>query len=692
MKRSSLGMWLTLVFVPFVASCALEGGGRGGGKVAIAVSPLTLDGIGDASYRITVTNGSLDTVWTRDVTSQRYGDGRGSLAYVGTCDASDNDNVITLELLALYDVGGGEVPVSSYVNPGPIAQEVTCTENADVEVTFDLTILRDARQGFFDVAVEFEDIFCSAKLDCVDDDNATLQLLHRPDGTRGPSAVLALACTGGDSADTTLYLSPVTVTCGTARADVDPTSGPGTLDEGIGYTQTGGAPLFGAAVYRGVDESAYAVRFWNVLLGLQGLANCRLTAQATAYDGALDDFTIPVGSVYPFISFAVDLSGASGERTCHHHGLDGGDEVSTIYATSAAPKVFDYSYGAGGVATNVTCGPGDPDSDSDGTPDCADGCPGDPGKIALGICGCGIADSDGDGDLTVDCLDGCVTDPTKVAPGLCGCDVSDANTDFDTQPDCLDGCPFDGGKLEPLVCGCGVEETNSDGDSAPDCVDECPVNSPKTAPGFCGCTVAETDSDGDTTPDCVDGCPNDPAKIAAGLCGCGVAESVCAPKLVFVTSGNFNANLGGVLGGDARCQNSANAAGIGNTAGRTFKAWLSDSTSSAATRLSHATTDYVRVDGALIAHGWNDLVDGSPIANTVSINEFGAPIGTVDIWSGTSSDGTTVSGYHCNNWTFTGTTPHQVTKGTTHLVDYWWGGWNGGGICNSSGRLLCFEQ
>ena len=35
-------------------------------------------------------------------------------------------------------------------------------------------------------------------------------------------------------------------------------------------------------------------------------------------------------------------------------------------------------------------------SDADGTFDCDDGCPNDPGKIAPGDCGCGTPDDDSD--------------------------------------------------------------------------------------------------------------------------------------------------------------------------------------------------------------------------------------------------------------------------------------------------------
>jgi hypothetical protein len=165
------------------------------------------------------------------------------------------------------------------------------------------------------------------------------------------------------------------------------------------------------------------------------------------------------------------------------------------------------------------------DMDGDGTPDCTDGCPNDPNKIAPGICGCGVSDVDSDGDGTPDCNDGCPNDPNKIAPGVCGCGVSDVDTDGDGTPDCHDGCPTDPKKIARGACGCGIADVDSDGDGTPDCNDGCPNDPKKIAPGACGCGVADVDTDGDGTPDCHDGCPSDPNKIARGQCGCGVPDT-----------------------------------------------------------------------------------------------------------------------------------------------------------------------
>jgi hypothetical protein len=113
----------------------------------------------------------------------------------------------------------------------------------------------------------------------------------------------------------------------------------------------------------------------------------------------------------------------------------------------------------------------DTDTDGDNTPDCNDGCPNDPAKIAPGACGCGVADTDTDGDNTPDCNDGCPNDPLKTAPGACGCGVADTDTDGDNTPDCNDGCPNDPLKTAPSACGCGVADipttwyADTDGDT-----------------------------------------------------------------------------------------------------------------------------------------------------------------------------------------------------------------------------------
>jgi hypothetical protein len=238
-------------------------------------------------------------------------------------------------------------------------------------------------------------------------------------------------------------------------------------------------------------------------------------------------FACPIGDgTYYQNPSATSGTGLDDDLPFYRDGQGGQSSGCFLFGGGAANAVGYYMNITADLANCTSCS-GNPDSDGDGTPDCADGCPNDPNKIAPGICGCGVPDTDSDGDGTPDCIDGCPNDPNKVAPGICGCGVPDSSTDSDGDgtPDCIDGCPNDPNKIAPGVCGCGVPDTDTDGDGTPDCIDGCPNDPNKVAPGQCGCGVPDTDTDGDGTPDCHDGCPNDPNKIAPGQCGCGVPDT-----------------------------------------------------------------------------------------------------------------------------------------------------------------------
>ncbi|MDZ4247347.1 MAG: DUF1554 domain-containing protein, partial [Dehalococcoidia bacterium] len=105
--------------------------------------------------------------------------------------------------------------------------------------------------------------------------------------------------------------------------------------------------------------------------------------------------------------------------------------------------------------------------------------------------------------------------------------------------------------------------------------------------------------------------------VVAGTAGCVIPSpnssaspnptaSPVAGKRVFVTAATYNGNLGGLSGADAKCQASANAVNLGGT----WKAWLSDSNTSAGSRLNHSDSPYRLLNGTTIANNWDDLVDG----------------------------------------------------------------------------------
>lgn len=333
------------------AGCQLDSARESGPGFTVEVSALSLVGVTNARYRLEVVNATGASLVSVDLTSDRYGDGAGALTYVAPCDASANDHTVILTLLELFEgeTGTTAIDPGTYVNPGPLSQTVTCRENADTPVRFDLTLARDARQGFFDVAVSFEDVFCSAKLDCQAGD-----LLFNGEG-RDTTLVLGFACAAGaDSSGTWQYLDDVVISCGAGSVVIDTSAGPGVLPAGA-LGVSGASPLFAAAVFRGAQALPGAdMQYWNVALGFGGGTNCRLTTRGTASDGPLPNSQTPPGATYPFIVWDVTLTDAVGALTCGEAMLGGpgcpASGTCVTYATPTAPRSFAHAFNAGAPA------------------------------------------------------------------------------------------------------------------------------------------------------------------------------------------------------------------------------------------------------------------------------------------------------------------------------------------------------
>ena len=385
MRRSMAALWLSAMTF---AGCIAEGPSPPSGALAIAVAPLRLDGVSDATYAITVKNHGGAVVWTRTLDSVGFGDGSGSLSYVGTCDASDNPNTVELVVANLEAGGVSLVSGVDWMNPAPagdpLVREATCVANGDVAVTFDLTLARAAQQGFFDVAVGFEDVFCSAKLDCqkrVGGDLVDLELLANPlTGARDLTAVLAFACTAGPGQDTVLHMNPVSISCtaGGLGAVVDPSGGPGNLNPAFDAPLPNTTQLlFQAATYRGDEQLGNNHKaYWNVALGLNRDAlalggSCRLGAAATVSDGPFTGGYSPEGTRWPYVSWDVPLFEA-GALACGQHEVGGADGVAVVYgeATGIAfaasfdgltgdvalnPQTNECTVNNGGCGANATC-------------------------------------------------------------------------------------------------------------------------------------------------------------------------------------------------------------------------------------------------------------------------------------------------------------------------------------------------
>jgi len=462
-------------FTPLLlAACAGEPSDDFSGPgVAIDVAALNLAGVGDVVWDLQVDNGGGDVVWQRRVTSSGYGDSAGSASYVGPCDADPAvaDNVVKVWVVGVYaadvtaagsfasgsDQGVGAVTGTSvpFQNPTtvatPLTRTVTCREGQDAAVQFDVALMRPAQQGFFDIAVNFNDVFCSAKLDCEQAGGGDIELLFDATGARARTFVLGFACTAGDGdVDTQLYMSDLELDC-TAPNDAasfvadlalrpdaphngnlcspgtDGMSGcAGSVTEHVPGTVDADAYLFQLAVYRGEEllttgGSAANKQYWNVALGVKAsITGCRLRARATADDAGdpgdlVSGGTIAAGTVYPYVQWDVDLSACSQEE------LTFGDPAAPVRAaytaTDDAETTFAYPWAA---SLPPVC-----------TATCANG--GTCGAVDWCVCAAGWTGSTCEVPV---CEPVCANGGSCTAPGTCDC----GGTGF-TGPTCEEVVP-----------------------------------------------------------------------------------------------------------------------------------------------------------------------------------------------------------------------------------------------------------
>jgi len=166
------------------------------------------------------------------------------------------------------------------------------------------------------------------------------------------------------------------------------------------------------------------------------------------------------------------------------------------------------NFGAG-IGLSIFAFGGPPrDSDHDGIPDKADGCPGTPERVRVDARGCPL-DSDRDG--VFDGLDRCPDTRTGVIVNTSGCAL---DSDEDAVPDGIDVCPNSPHGAVVDVNGCPVD---TDGDSVFDGLDQCPGTPVGALVDARGCAV---DSDGDGVPDGLDQCPDTRTGLPVSADGC----------------------------------------------------------------------------------------------------------------------------------------------------------------------------
>jgi hypothetical protein len=448
-----------------------------GSKLGVTVAALTAGDVGDACWTISATNGLGVPLWSTPICGADFGNASGGVSYVGVCDAANPVHTVTLVLDELKSQNGVPIPPTEYTNPcttaGECTRTVNCQENADVLVDFDVVLLLDANFGFVDVTVDLDQVPCSAKLDCVDALLIDPALPNVPAGSaRSTTAILAVTCQTQECAS--MYFDDLRIVCDAGEAVLD-ASGLGPAGGQLPISQT--APiLFAAQAYR--LQHAVNGNYLGIAMGLSGATGCHLTfAMATnASGGAFVANTTPVGSVFPYISWDLPLTGLSGELVCAAHPL-GSPGVDVVFAGPDAndTKTFDHALAAagpscGGTCAGVTCDDGNEcttESCIPGTgcvftplPDatiCDDGNPGTLSSCQGGQCTATCIDQDGDG----------------FCGGAGDCDDTNAAT-FPGAPEVCDaldnncnGIVDDGACIETQC----ADLLDDDGDGLADCAD-----------------------------------------------------------------------------------------------------------------------------------------------------------------------------------------------------------------------------
>lgn len=92
---------------------------------------------------------------------------------------------------------------------------------------------------------------------------------------------------------------------------------------------------------------------------------------------------------------------------------------------------------------------------------------------------------------------------------------------------------------------------------------------------------------------------------------------------VFVTSTNYNGNLGGVSGADEKCNAAASSAGLKGT----YKAWLASSPSDdPESRFVGTDNRYTTVNGDVLANSFSEFLQSGSLLNNYFVDEFGNTI------------------------------------------------------------------
>ncbi|MEZ4449880.1 MAG: hypothetical protein R3B09_10415 [Nannocystaceae bacterium] len=261
------------------------------------------------------------------------------------------------------------------------------------------------------------------------------------------------------------------------------------------------------------------------------------------------------------------------------------------------------------------------------------------------------------------------------------CDEGDAN---DNEGTCTEGCT-------KATCGDGFLQRGEECDLGPsndnegECTNLCTL--PVCGDGFIQPGEACDDGEGNDA-DIMGACHPETCQIVT-TCGDGVVQedeecdpeaegevaAVCSEqcliyrKVIFASSAVYYGDLLGLTEADTKCKELAAAAELPNDGA--FIAWLSTPKTPMSGRILPTPVKYVRSDGAPIAEGWDDLIDGT-LTSAISKDEHGADATKLSAvaWTGTEPDGG-ANPSNCNLWTSDGIGSEGLTGWLTATDDKW---------------------
>jgi hypothetical protein len=161
-------------------------------------------------------------------------------------------------------------------------------------------------------------------------------------------------------------------------------------------------------------------------------------------------------------------------------------------------------------------------------------------------------------------------------------------------------------------------------------------------------------------------------------------------KRLFVTRATYDGALGGLAGADTRCQASADAMELGGT----WRAWLSDESTAAPTRITGNGPWYEIGTNAKIFANKSGLL-GYPL-HAITRDEGGLAVDH-GWWTGTQINGVIASGFTCMSWTSKSQFGQDFgTFGSSYSTGTPGAEWTDDndvdcGFVNAAG-LLCLEQ